>query len=59
MSEGKFRANMKMIHFDHGIGGYQDTDPVAVGSKWETKYNTLCDVSDIVDILGKIKLDNT
>ena len=57
MSERKFRVLVRMIGFDHGVGRYQDTNPVL--SKWGIwRIYILCDASDIVDIVVYLNVTN-
>ena len=55
---GKYRVIARMINYDVSSGLLQETDPNL--STWGTKcIYILVDASDIVDVFGKIVLEDT
>ena len=57
IAKTKFRLLMCMVTFDYSTGNYQETDVET--SKWGTEsVFILIDGSDVIDVTGKIILDN-
>jgi hypothetical protein len=57
IAKNKFRLLMRMVTFDYSTGNYQETDVET--SKWGNEsIFILIDGSDVIDVTGKIILDN-
>mgnify|MGYP003336609302 CR=1 FL=1 len=55
--EGKYRIYARMMHFDHSLRAYQDTDPASFNWGVKSTY-VLCDASYIAEVHRKIRLSS-